>query len=146
MKEVVLRIERVIRVATRDMLEDYCKEYAKEGLPNKKNKPRKIKSKVHEGVHQPAMALGGMSVGFKESARPCHITVDINRYESYDEEISLGSFKNMIPGGICTAFTARLNYNEPEEEDVKMPEKQFDEETVEANISVTGEYDTDMES
>jgi len=131
MKEVVLRAEKVIRIATRDQLEDYCKDYAKEGLPGKKGKPKKIKVKIHEDVHEPAKAFEP-EIGFKKSKRNVNFTVQIERFEEYDHNFTIKDKYSTFPPGQFASFTLRLDG----ENDVDMPEQSFEETEVALTVNV----------
>merc|ERR1719239_309357 len=131
MKEVVLRAERIIRIATRDSLEDYCKDYCKEGLPGKKGKPKKIKVKTHEGVHAPAKLYEPV-IGFKKGKRDVNISVRIERFEEYDHNFTIKDKYSTFPPGQYASFTFMLDG----ENDIEMPEQKFEEIEIEQTINI----------
>jgi len=134
MKEVVLRAEKTIRIATRDRLDEYCKDYAREGLPGKKNKPKKVKTKTHEDVHAPAKCFQP-EILYKKSKRNVNFTVQIERFEEYDHNFTIKDKYSTFPPGQYASFTLRLDG----EADVEMPEQKFEEIEVETTINVCGD-------
>jgi len=137
MKEVVLRAEKTIKIAMRESLEDYCKEYCKEGLPGKKHKPRKIKAKVHQSqLAQAKIGTGGPKE--KKAGKKAHFTVTTSRYEHIEHEVTIGDPKSMMNGPF-TSYTLCKGGDGM----VELPEPSFDELIVEATIQLPNEDDED---
>lgn len=135
MKDIVLRAEKTIRIAQRDTLEDYCKEFCKEGLPGKKNKSKRVKTKIHQTVHGPArVVIPGKS---KTGAKKVNFTVTIKRFEEYSQNITLGDPKAMY--GQCASYTISLGGGEI----MEVPEPTFEEIEVEGTINVPTEDEED---
>jgi len=132
MKEVVLRAEKTIKIAMRESLEDYCKEYCKAGLPGKKHKPRKIKPKIHRS--ELGEARSGEAGKEKKGAKKAHFTVTTSRYERIDHEVTIGDPKSMM-NGPYTSYTLMKGGDGM----VEMPEPTFDEYVVEATIQLPSE-------
>lgn len=138
--EITLRKEQVIRIATRDIMEEYCDQVVKEGLPGKKFKPRNLKPKVHEGIVGPAK-MTEVEVLFLQGKRQVQMTVVIRRFEEYEDFFTIGD-KTKLPPGPCASFTFSLDYmNGMKPAAPKIPEKTFETVDVEQTVNVMACYD-----
>jgi len=135
MKEVVLRAEKTIKIALRESLEDYCKEFCKEGLPGKKHKPRKIKAKMHRSeLAQAKLGTGGPKE--KKAAKNLNFTVHTSRYEHIDHEVTIGDPKSMM-NGPYTSYTMMKSGDGI----VELPPPSFEELVVEMTVQLPCEDD-----
>jgi len=134
MKEIVLKAEKTIKIANRESLEDYCKEYCKEGLPGKKHKPRKIKSKLHESALATAIIGAGKTPKPKKAPKKINFTVSMSRFEHYESEFTIGDPASMNSGPFA-AYTFWVDGDGM----VEMPEPSFDEIIVGATINIAND-------
>jgi len=136
MKEVILRAEKTIRIATRDTLEEYCREYCKEGLPGKKHKPRKLKPKDHSSALHMARKRDANEIA-KTGMKKANYYVSTNRFEVWNTKYTVGDPKSMFAQ--FASYTIRIGDDGMD----TLPEPTFEEIEVASTINVPTEDEDD---
>lgn len=137
--EVVLRKERIVHVAKRSIIEEYCDEIAKEGVPGKKGRAKNLKLKTFEGIVGPAVS-NQVETLFLQGKRNVSVTVSIKKFEEYESYFTVGD-KSNLPPGPCASFTFSLD----DQKDIKIPEKTVQSIDVTETVNVIAFADDSMD-